>query len=247
MSEWWCCTGLHWNTTLSVVYPLEQLVYLVWKPTHEDTVSCQLTHVTGTQFPHLSSNAVLLHQRLLGPHKHKQTNTNKQTHTCRKMSHQPHHFSRCFCSLYRKWRSCVDSHKLPSYWPWWSGTEEDHQWTERSWGLGTGTLAVGCDGSSGTDCCYSVVTWQCQFEPGSKDTAGPVPGGYQTKREEPVNIIFSAFFHSALHHELPEDSSRLRSPVTHTLNGILYILSHRGKLQDNQDFVRRRLLYCLDL
>ncbi len=45
----------------------------MWKPTHEDTVSCQLTHVTGTEFPHLSSNAVLLHQRLLGTHTHTHT------------------------------------------------------------------------------------------------------------------------------------------------------------------------------
>lgn len=42
-----------------------KLVYLVGKPTHQDTVSCQLTHIAWAQFPHLSCNAVLLHQRLL--------------------------------------------------------------------------------------------------------------------------------------------------------------------------------------
>lgn len=35
------------------------------KSTHQYTVSGKLTHVTGAQFPHLSSNAVLFHQWLL--------------------------------------------------------------------------------------------------------------------------------------------------------------------------------------
>lgn len=32
---------------------------------HEDAVPRQLTHITGTQFPHLSCDAVLFHQRFL--------------------------------------------------------------------------------------------------------------------------------------------------------------------------------------
>lgn len=82
----------------------------------------------------------------------------------------------------------LDSDKCPSYWPWWSGTEEDHQWTERSWGPWTGTLAVGCDGNWGTGCYYSVVTWRCQPEPGSKDTVAPGPDGYQTERKHETQI-----------------------------------------------------------
>lgn len=89
-------------------------------------------------------------------------------------------------------KPCVDSDKhtfihlagvnkwlTSSYWPWWSGTEGDHQWTERPWGLLTDTLAAGYGGNWETGCCYSAVTWQCQFEPGSKDIAALGPEGYQ--------------------------------------------------------------------
>lgn len=55
------------------------------------------------------------------------------------------------------------------------------------------------------------MTWQCQFEPGSRDTAGRGPEGYQTKTEgprgtkteEPVNDVkvFAIFltFHKRKH------------------------------------------------
>ena len=40
-------------------------LYLVFKSTHENRVPGQLTHVTWAEPPNLSSNTVLLHQRLL--------------------------------------------------------------------------------------------------------------------------------------------------------------------------------------
>lgn len=39
--------------------------YLMGEAAHENTVSGQLTHITGAQLPHLGSYAVLLHQRFL--------------------------------------------------------------------------------------------------------------------------------------------------------------------------------------
>lgn len=104
-----------------------------------------------------------------------------QTRTHTKISR--HRFSACFCSFYLKCRSHGDSDKLPSHWPWWSGTEADRQWTETPWGLWTGTPAAGYDGSWGRGCCYSVVTWRSQLEPGSRDTATLGPDGYQTERK----------------------------------------------------------------
>ena len=97
-----------------------------------------------------------------------------QTSTEREMSYQ--HFWSSACYFYLKAKPDSDR-------PWWSGTEEDRRWTERSWGLWTDTPAAGCDGNWGTGCCYSVETWRCQFEPGSKDTAAPEPNGYPIERE----------------------------------------------------------------
>lgn len=45
--------------------PGQRVWYLVGEATHEHTVACQLTHVAGTELPHLGGDAVLLHQRFL--------------------------------------------------------------------------------------------------------------------------------------------------------------------------------------
>jgi hypothetical protein len=40
-------------------------LYLMIEPTHENAVSRQFAHITGTKFPNLGSNTVLLHEWLL--------------------------------------------------------------------------------------------------------------------------------------------------------------------------------------
>ena len=41
------------------------IIYLMFKSTHEHRVSSQFTHITWTEFPHLSCNAVFFNQRFL--------------------------------------------------------------------------------------------------------------------------------------------------------------------------------------
>lgn len=50
---------------LQKVSQVRETSYLVFKATHNHTVSSQFWHVTRTEFPNLSCNAVLLHQWFL--------------------------------------------------------------------------------------------------------------------------------------------------------------------------------------
>ncbi len=53
------------NHTSLACYKNYLCTYLMVETTHQHRVSCQFTHVTWTEFPHLSSNTVFFHQRLL--------------------------------------------------------------------------------------------------------------------------------------------------------------------------------------